>query len=681
MKRFLLTGLIAAAGGSLSMGASFDNITWSSGSWGYNSPIVDMTVPAINTVNGMVVGCENLYVPNPYVDEGENPEPAKKITIEGPAGFGTVERNLTKMTADENVQNVFKFTVSSTAAPIRIEGAYKVTFPESCMFADGVGNPEFSVTFYVKDETVYTPVAIDYELNPINGVELEELENVTLSFYSRWMEDQYDGDKLVAREGSERFFSKGINSAKTARFVNKATGEVIECTGRSTSSNYNKLAYLITPAKKLTSKGTYTLEIPEDYIRLEESRGSVDSNVCNEALSYDFIIGVDDVLTTSLKPVPSPAPGEVAAITKFEFNAPEGTKFYIPDVPVSVTLTKPDGSTVQTAPYSNVNVEGDMAFLNFNEVFTAPGEYTLSFPLGCWEFYAGQTAYLSESYELKYTVIETTPVDMAYTANPADGSIVYSLNYVYVTFEQPVSGVAGMTPTVVRPDGSIIDNASLAFNPSLNRLMVDLRFPDQFGHYKVTVPQGAVINENNEVNKEFTLNINYAERAEVEIPFTVSPEEGEVKSLGTILLTVPADYTDVTRVDGGLTRVNFSTQDGSKWIEYIQETSEPNVLRIELAPLSEGSRPELKVGDEVNMILPAQSLRLTNSEGIQVYNDMCVFSWVINDKDAVEQLEWSNAGAFDVYSLDGTQVLSNATLEEVKKLRGVYVVNGKILSL
>lgn len=681
MKKLLLSLAIVAGVSIVANAVNLPgDITWYSGSWAYKVPIADnLIVTSLGQVDGVIEGCTDLIVPDPFGEDPSNPGIPQKLTITGPGNYGTRQVNIYKMTADPSVTNSFQFRFNSTSAPERTPGEYVVTFPTACMYVDGTANTEFQVTFHLVDNTVYTPVDIAYTVSPVDGLPLETLEAVKFTFSSVWDTDQIVNGSVVSTAGSERYAMVGVNPSTTATFTNVATGEVIPCSGVSTASSTSTLAFKISPETALTTPGQYRLDVPQDYFRLQEVLGSSVTNVCNKALSYTFIIAGEEENITSLKPTPTPAPGQVASLTKIEFSKPGTSSFYVPQSPKAVTLTLPDGTTQDVVPTSNPNVEGDMAFLNLGTTYSDPGDYTFSFPKGCWEFVSGSTVYISEAYTLTYTVVATEAVDMAYTASPADGSEVYNLSFVYLVFDEPVEGVTGIKPLCFDPDGDPIENASLGFNPTLNRLMVDLKFPTEYGQYTITIPEGAVKNEQNQVNTPITLHIDYVAREVVDVPFTVSPEEGQVTTLSVIDITVPSTYESAVLSDGGLTPVQFTLKNGETWRDYLSETADPLKFQVEIRSVAEG-RPDFGENAEVNMIIPEGTFRLTRANGVQELNALAVYSWEISGA-GVNLVEWAKDASYDVYTLDGINVLKGASLRQVTELRGVYVVNGKRIKL
>lgn len=663
--------LCAAAVFVPSAHATFTDIEWTSGPWAYRQPIVDMTLSSIGSINGQVLDVEELIVPDPYGEDPANPGIARKITIVGPAGYGTRETYIYKVNQEEADNNTFRFGVQRFSAPETIQGEYTVTFPKGCMLGDGEPNPEFSVTFTVRDQTVYTPEEILFKSSPQTGVPQPMLDKVTLSFRCLW-EEGVEGEK----PGAEKYASKSIDETKKVTLTDVATGQTIDCSLVSTYSYTDQLAYAVTPAAPVTKAGTYRLTLPEGAIRLTKIVGTAgresEEDVCNQTVSFTYI--VDPTLSDdSVRPVASPAAGDVASVSYVEFYAPEGYRLFLPDSPMAATMTLPNGTTVLATPYTNPNVEGEMAFMKFDQTYTEPGTYVISFPRGCFELAdAANTLIPTEPYVLTYNVVATTAVDFPYTSNPENGADVYFLQNVYVTFDQPVVGVAGVKPLCYRPDGTLIQNASMSFNATYNRLLVDLRFPTEFGTYKVVIPEGAVMNDSHQVNTAIELEFNFMARQVAEVDFNVFPDQGTVARLRTIEIEAPAGYTAMDRRDDGLTYVTFQVGD-KQWKEYVTTTSDPLVCRVELSSVAEG-RPEIKDNDEVAMIIGEGTFCLTAADGTQVLNATRVYSWLM--QSGVEETLAATEG-HDVYSTDGVKVLAKATRQQLQALKGIYIVNGR----
>lgn len=620
----------------------------------------DQSLQALQMVFCEFVGAENLYLPDPY----DNPD-AKKATLTYPNGttekkainelksFGTIGVDLREVKG-------FKINCGAAVGANKAQGTYTLTIPAGAFNVDGTINEQIVKTFVVEDQRVYTPT--DLEIKPSKD------PNVT---YPWLVEPPFSFNNKDA-DGKYIYQAKGISEKLLVSVKRQSTGEVTQYPLVSDAMHtIDKLGYLVRGCE-LRQPDTYTITIPEGIILLAGAYN--DNFYTNKEYTVSYTILDPTAPTVDVEIPMMPAPGNVAGLAQIEFSNPDGYKLYLPDEgsEVPCMLTLPDGSTKTVFPTNNATTEGTLAFLNLAKFYTEAGEYKLTIPQGAFELFKGSDMYHNKEMNVIYNVVQTTPADLAYTADPADNSVKYYMDFVKATFSEKVNTVYGVNATLLNPDGSKT-KARISFNSTANRIMADLNYPTAPGEYVLTIPQGVAYTSDYRVNKEINLHYTLAVREGADIPFSVSPAPGKVTDLETISIYLPADYASMSLVNGGITRTYF--QGGSY--------TEPKLQYLKMKSSGTGAYIELDVRQtadgEYSWTIPVKSINVTDSKGYQFFNNEVVYKWTINTS-GIENLEADTVA--DVYGIDGRIVLRKATRAQMAELeRGIYIVNGKKIKI
>lgn len=672
MRKFILAcAAVAMMGQAYAANPLAENTSWSTGgTWNGRIAMTGTTANKLNSyIFGQVEGVTTVAMPDYF----EEPNASMKVQIVFPDG-STAYNYPVKVTGQKDsegndVTNAFRFRTSEYGATT--PGAYVCTIPAGCMTLDGTPNEETEVTFYVEDTRTFTPIDINFECSPNPILSLSSITGVKLTYGINWI------DETTGATVDRRFVPETPNPMVDVYFE-AADGTKVSATKMNSSAPTGYGAVSINPAVAITTPGEWTLVVPQGALRFNEYQIGASSPqlVCNKELRYTFTIsGGNNYPVVDVCPSISPAPGLVSKISKIEFAAPEGFDMYLPDDILPITVTCPDQSSINMKPYTNDNVSGEYAWLSFVEEFTAEGEYTFSVPQGCFEYFVGSTPYVNKAFTFTYTVQAMQEIDMPFEITPADGSKLYSFYEVYLALPEGYSATftTGSTATLTYPDGSTAQRL-MSYSALNHRLMVDCgynpsKYPEdsEFGVYTLVIPARTLMNDNGDVNKEITLSYTLLPRLPQDVNFAIDPEEGNVSRLYIIELLAP-DVEKLEPVEGGIQQVTIRCPEGVERTEYLKKTTSAKRFQVNLG------EPVTEEGDYA-LIVPENAFRVYNTDGTQAINTQAVFTWTITT-GGVDGIE-SEDGLYNVYTLSGVKVAEKATREELRNLKGFYIVNGK----
>ncbi len=194
---------------------------------------------------------------------------------------------------------------------------------------------------------------------------------------------------------------------------------------------------------------------------------------------------------------------------------------------------------------------------------TAPGSYTLEFPMGT--FYRSSDSEDLPAFKFRYVVSETGEAyrpDPAYSVvYPSDGSTVRRLSRLVVTF--PDYGKAGpaLNSDITVVDGmgkEVATGIPLATKEKIGQNQVAVTFSSDItaeGDYYVTMPEGTfLVGENGAKSEQIVLKYTVKDNAydpeDPDGPYdnrgvTIYPEQGRYKSLNTFTLTFDCPKTGI----------------------------------------------------------------------------------------------------------------------------------------
>ena len=643
----------------------FGNLKWYQGSWEYKTAVPEnFEVETLYRVFGLFDNIpEDIALNIATEGDGEDVIGTSRATVELPSGE-TYSRIISPVTKDNHA-----FSVSfSLDGAYRAEGDYTLTIPAGSFNVNGNNNPEIKQVFKIVDKNTYTPV--DFGLNsiPKPDVTLDKLTYISWTF------------KIIDDDNKEIYNVIGVKPNSKITVTPKG-GTPFEVAVEEYNTMYNLAGFAIDLVPDITQSGEYTVSIPEGVYRV--SNATTGALLCNAAATYTYIVKNDNPGTSTVLPSVSPAPGNVASLSTIEFVRPTAHTLYLPEPVVPFTLTLPSGENVEVIPTTNPNVEGDYVFVNLPQTYTEVGEYTLSVPAnGLQIFNSAEQAVAFPAQKYVYNVIAFTPTDLAYTADPANGSSIYEANYVYVKFDDKVTYTKGVKVSLTTPENETSEVIT-SFNEANNRLLLTFGYldPSLYGEYTFTVPEGIVVTADGRTNKEFKLKYNYIERAIEKIDFIVTPTQGIVDSFRKVVITAPAEFTSIERMDYDNTKLEISIEksgndEPEKKNLYVK--ADDNDARTVYVELEEALNTSNKY--DITLTLPESIFILKKEDGSQVLNASARLSWRL-DKDGVMQL-FGDEDSVTVYTIDGRCIYRNVETSALETLEdGIYVINGKKVNL
>lgn len=642
------------------------DVTW------YYGTSFDRKLP----VNGTLQSLSMLYglLENGQVVRVKSGRP--HATVTGPEGYSynpeiIQSRAMNYVTQEVEDQNGFQLNCSQGAGSLSVPGDYVVTIPQGVLSVDGYDNAEFTATFTVKDTRNYIPTDFNFDVRP----NPDDPELIALTYFNVSM------SRLNA-EGQVAYHSLGVKYGATATIA-KTGGETVVLTFKTNEQvTTDMLSYKILFPDNLSFKnGTYTVTIPEGSMLIGSEDGA--GYYTNKELQYVYEFeGSQGHTYTSTRPIVRPEQGTVKGIAGVQFESPDPALEMILNEGVnSFQVTMPDGTT---ADYEVLTYPSNILMnIPFYTTFTEPGQYKFTVPRDAFKYVDINNGdeYYTTGFDLVYEVTGGQVVDMDYqlagTSGPLnkDYNEVYKLDYVYLTFNESVSPVDMIYSKVEYPDGSV-HYARTTWSGANKRFMInflDPVFPTLHGIYKVTVPEGICYNENGDFNKAFTFEMNYLDRAVVDINCTVDPENNSiVPKLSTITLIAPEDYKSISPVNGGITMTYFYNNDDPEnrsmyYLSVINDTRMQIVLDNEVT----------EVGD-YTWYIPSGAVDGTKNDGTQVMGNAMTFFWSIRESGVVTPVGDGADTQFTVYTLDGTLVMDKVNANELNRLgKGVYVINGR----
>ena len=641
----------------------FTGIEWTSGStWSYRQPIpADGVVSSVGTINAAfpnIPAGQTLTIPMSGDDEYAVGTSKAYVTL--PSGE-VLERTISKAGMDGNAFKINVYMLGTSG--YQEEGTYTIVVPAGSLYVGGLANPELRLELKVLDRNTYTPTDFGFTPNPRTEFPLEKLSYVSWSF------SLFNGDTELYEVIGVK---PGVKATVTPQGGASLEFPIVDYTFVTTT----EAAFATDIDPDITANGTYVITVPEGAYRVR--RKSDGALLCNPAFTTTYT--VQNSTQPQIAPSISPAPGNVASLTRFEFLRPDGGySIYVPDVVPNYTLTCPDGSKVNVQPTSNPNVEGDYIFVYLPETYNTPGKYTLSIPANGIEIFdaAGNfVQFPATNYE--YTVVDYQVADLAYTVNPADNSKLYDLSYVYVTFDEKVTSAVGVQATVTNPAGET-QKVTTSFNVANNRLLLDFGYNSAKGNYTFVIPEGTVFTADGRKNKEISIHYEYVDRVVEKINFVVTPHQGLVAQFSTVTVGAPEGFTFMEPFNYGITRVFFTIEGYDEEVGCnFKETSNDLVYRLELPePVTVN---EAMPRRDITLEIPESTFVLKKADGTQMVNASTRLTWRL-DPAGVDEV-FGDAASYTVFTLDGRCLYKAASRDVLDTLEeGMYIINGKTVML
>lgn len=546
-----------------------------------------------------------------------------------------------------------KVVTITLAEPVTEPGFLSLYIPEETFTAteDGTFNPELTSPI-----TVLAPTnTFAFEsTTPADNANLLELSTVKVT---------YADVPTLATEGA----SVDVINTETSTAVTTATVAY-------DAEDWNSVVFTLAAA--ITTPGTYTLTIPDEFIWNSQYNESAEDNGVSQGATYTPATTLTFTVIGPIAPISiTPADqSEVESFTSATITFEEDVTY---DELIEVTIAQRNGLYYQKA---TVSVDGATVTVSAPEEITEAGTYAISVPAGAFSTTDGRT---NEAFTTMFAITEPAgPADtFVYTSVvPADGSEVAELSSITVTYPQWVCDYINETPfNVVDAESNVVTTASLTYNDNWEDVVIVLEEPiTAEGTYTITVPAGYIYsNEGYDpsaadkgvsngaiYNPEFTLTYTVKAASEPINTFvytSVDPaNESVVKELGDITITFPAWVTNEVN-DTPINVIN--SEDGS------------TVTTATLGfPLGEGY-------DKVVLRLTAAvkengTYTITVPEGYiydydeAICNPEFTLTYTVDTVNGISTVTIDSLEGKTIYTIDGRKVSG-------KLQRGAYIIDGQ----
>ena len=546
-----------------------------------------------------------------------------------------------------------KVVTITLAEPVTEPGFLSLYIPEETFTAteDGTFNPELTSPI-----TVLAPTnTFAFEsTTPADNANLLELSTVKVT---------YADVPTLATEGA----SVDVINTETSTAVTTATVAY-------DAEDWNSVVFTLAAA--ITTPGTYTLTIPDEFIWNSQYNESAEDNGVSQGATYTPATTLTFTVIGPIAPISiTPADqSEVESFTSATITFEEDVTY---DELIEVTIAQRNGLYYQKA---TVSVDGATVTVSAPEEITEAGTYAISVPAGAFSTTDGRT---NEAFTTMFTITEPAgPADtFVYTsAVPADGSEVAELSSITVTYPQWVCDYINETPfNVVDAESNVVTTASLTYNDNWEDVVIVLEEPiTAEGTYTITVPAGYIYsNEGYDpsaadkgvsngaiYNPEFTLTYTVKAASEPINTFvykSVDPaNESVVKELGDITITFPAWVTNEVN-DTPINVIN--SEDGS------------TVTTATLGyPLGEGyDKVVLRLTEAVKT---NGTYTITVPEGYiydydeAICNPEFTLTYTVDTVNGISTVTIDSLEGKTIYTIDGRKVSG-------KLQRGAYIIDGQ----
>lgn len=510
----------------------------------------------------------------------------------------------------------------------------------------------------------------------------------------------YEGSTLTEIQNFSAYYSGGLN---LSYFVNdnevvlyNAKGEEVAHVASSEQyvpdSEMDNWDYIPTQvnfslSSKVTDAGEYTLVIPAGYFVI----GSDFYTYNSKAMTLKYTIGGEDTdkLQADLMPT-SVFPDTLSTTTlseliNLELNFEDQT--YINESQAELTpaaVYSADGRTLVTTCtllYPGIDVEPVPLHIYLDEPITEAGVYKVIVPEGLiGDSICSQSQFAighcNPEYVFTYQVGTVSNKDNI-TANPADGSTVISLSRILLTFNDASVVAPAYDPDLeieLRDEsGNKVVGATSDVDWNIEDwtvIPVDLDSEvTEKGTYTLHIPAGFyLLNDGEYSSSEINLTYTIGTPAEPE-KVEADPADGStVTSLSHIVLTF--DVYDVAPSYDSDLSIDVLDSDGNRVMGATSEIDwdlDWNMIPVDL-------ESELTTNGSYTVHIP---------EGFYVMNDGSESSdeinlhYIVSNASAISRLIGSYASEYNVYTVNGQEVMTHATATDLSKLsRGLYIING-----
>ena len=503
---------------------------------------------------------------------------------------------------------------------------------------------DINFTFF-KDYATY-----DFMTDPIAGSTVRELSVIKCT--QKEGTDSYNNAISITRqEGKEVYV---IDSNRKRVTTCKIEDNIVS-------------GFTLTLENPITTSGEYTVVIEDSVYVTGEGFGQ-EKNESPVYLKYTVLSAPQAVITVDSSDPASESTVESLSQVMIEFSeevyGKDETVYFFDPV-----------NYVQYPATFQVNPKNrKVAMVSLAEPITEAGNYRLTLEEGvvgdqAWNDSGYMTGKVNVGTTLFFTVGSGSQGgdDSQWKTDPENGSTVTSLKTIHVWNTTVTEMGCGSGKITVKRDGVELEKiADTNFGVDLNELIISTSVEyTENGTYTFEAPEGFFVDGSGNALPAvtFTYTIGNGGGA-VTSDWKTDPADG---STVTSLKTIHVWNTTVPEMGCGSGKITVK-RDGVE-LEKIADTN---------------------FGVDLNELIISTSVEYTENgtytfeapEGFFVDGSgnalpAVTFTYYIGEAAGIDNINADADGKVNVYSLDGKTVKMNATNDELKSLRGIYIINGK----
>ena len=503
---------------------------------------------------------------------------------------------------------------------------------------------DINFTFF-KDYATY-----DFMTDPIAGSTVRELSVI----------------KCTQKEGTDSYY----NAISITRQEDKEVYVIDSNRKRVTTCKIEDnivSGFTLTLENPITTSGEYTVVIEDSVYVTGEGFGQ-EKNASPVYLKYTVLAAPQAVITVESSDPANESTVESLSQVMIEFSeevyGKDETVYFFDPV-----------NYVQYPATFQVNPKNrKVAMVSLAEPITEAGNYRLTLEEGvvgdqAWNDSGYMTGKVNVGTTLFFTVGSGSQGgdDSQWKTDPENGSTVTSLKTIHVWNTTVTEMGCGSGKITVKRDGVELEKiADTNFGLDLNELVISTSVAyTENGTYTFEAPEGFFVDGSGNALPAvtFTYTIGNGGGA-VTSDWKTDPADG---STVTSLKTIHVWNTTVSEMACGSGKITVK-RDG-----------------VELEKISDAN-----YGEDLNELIISTSVEYTEDgtytfeapEGFFVDDSgnalpAVTFTYYIGEAAGIDNINADADGKVNVYSLDGKTVKMNATNDELKSLRGIYIINGK----
>ena len=558
---------------------------------------------------------------------------------------------------------------------ITAAGSYKLVIPAGAIKLKGV-ETDSDIKFNYTVTGNGGGSAWDVTSDPANGSKVTSLETVILTFNDF---DPSNGIDYASEEPMVLTDPNGVEhklSWTNAEFHNGVYNAVRIALLEANDDAWTRI--------DCTTPGTYTLTIPANSVWEYENK----SNIINEDLVFTWTVVKPWAVEVTPENGSTVKVLEGVTVTFPDFTTSDGVVY---DGETPLVLTDPDGVAHNITPYAVNQYEGAYNAISVtlfdenNEEIDGSkrGTYTLTIPAGCIYDYTDETNTNTE-FTFSWNV---EGIDV--TVNPANGAEVESLKEISFTFGDYES-VSWNEAALAEAPLIFFDNVGEPVQLTADNLSVDaanantlvVTLHEEYtavGTYSLTIPSGyVVVNTTTQETLDMDLSFSWKIKGE---PLTITPTPGVVDEIGMVFIT----FNDIDPNIGIVINMDAYNENPAVFTDKDGKETEIGFRRInQMYPTTNSIAITLPVDDNITevgtykLFIPANTVYGLLDKSV-VYTEDINIEWTITTSTGIYGIFAGKNQKVNVYTIDGTAVMTNADAAALKQLAPgkVYIINGK----